>query len=377
MRICDVPPLPDDRLIPAAEAGASLTIDLGAIAANWRALASRADGAECAAAVKADAYGTGIETTVPALAEAGCRTFFVAQLPEARRVRSVAPDATIYVLNGLPPGTAEAFARHALRPVLGSPEEIREWCAFESATAWTGGAAIHVDTGMTRLGLEMKEVGQLDARPRTLSLLMSHFACADEPDHPLNARQIEAFAAARHHFPGVPASLCNSSGLFLAGDLGLDLVRPGIALYGGNPTPGRENPMRPVVALEAPILRVRQAAAGETVGYGATYRFSRASRVAVVGIGYADGLLRAGSSPGPFEGAEMAIRGRRCRVVGRISMDLTALDVTDIPGEIERWDKVEVIGPTVPLDEVARRTGTVAYEVLTSLGERYHRRLIG
>jgi alanine racemase len=372
-----VPPLPDDRLIPAAEAGASLTVDLGAIAANWRALSARAGGAECAAAVKADAYGTGIETTVPALAKAGCRTFFVAQLPEARRVRSVAPEVTIYVLNGLQPGTAEAFARHALRPVLGSPEEIREWCAFESATAWTGGAAIHIDTGMTRLGLQMKEVGQLDARPRTLSLLMSHFACADEPGHPLNARQIEAFAAARGHFPGVPASLCNSSGLFLGGDLGFDLVRPGIALYGGNPMPGRENPMRPAVGLEARVLRVRQAAAGETVGYGATYRFDRASRVAVVGVGYADGLLRTGSSPGPFEGAEMAIGGRRCRVVGRISMDLTALDVTDVPGEVARGDRVEVIGPTVPLDEVARRSGTIAYEVLTSLGERYHRRFIG
>ncbi len=372
----EVPTSRDPRLIPDAEASARLTVDLGAIAANWRALASRAGSAECAAAVKADAYGTGIETTVPALASAGCRTFFVAQLSEARRVRSVAPDATIYVLNGLLPGTAEAFARHGLRPVLGSPDEVSEWSAFEAATGWAGGAAIHVDTGMTRLGLHMDEVMAL-APPRALSLVISHFACADEPGHPLNARQVEAFALARRYFPGVPASLCNSSGLFLPGDLAFDLVRPGFALYGGNPTPGRENPMRPVVGLEARIVRVRQAAAGETIGYGATHRFDRPSRVAVVGLGYADGLLRAGSRPGPFAGAEMAIGGRRCKVVGRVSMDLTALDVTDVPGEVGRGDVVEVIGPTLSLDEVARRAGTVGYEVLTALGGRYHRRFIG
>ena len=287
-------------------------------------------------------------------------------LSEARRVRSLAPGAIVYVLNGVPPGASEAFARHALRPVLGSPEEIREWCAFESATGWAGGAAIHVDTGMTRLGLKMDEAAQLEARPRTLSLVMSHFACADEPGHPLNARQIELFGEVRRLFADVPASLCNSSGLYLEGDLGFDLVRPGIALYGGNPTPGRENPVRPVIGLEARILRVRWAAEGDTVGYGATYRFRRPSRIAVVGIGYADGFLRSGSAPGPFAGAALAIGGHRCPVVGRISMDLTAIDATDVPGDVRRGDLVEVIGPTVPLDEVARRAGTASYEVLTS-----------
>lgn len=363
-------------MTPKAEAGASLVIDLTAIAGNWRRLAARAPGAECAAAVKADAYGTGIDTTVPALAGAGCRTFFVAQLAEARRVRALAPGAVVYVLNGLPPGCADAFAADRLRPVLGSPAEIAEWAAFEAATGWAGGAAIHVDTGMTRLGLQMDELDALPARPRALSLAMSHFACADDPGHPLNARQVEAFAEVRRHFPGAPASLCNSSGLFLpkdfADDIAYDLVRPGVALYGGNPTPGRANPMRPVVALEAPVLRVRAAREGDTVGYGATHRFARPSRVAVIGLGYADGYLRSGS----FAGAEVALAGRRCPVVGRISMDLTAIDVTGLPSEVRPGDPVEVIGPTIPLDEVARRAGTISYEVLTALGRRYHRSFI-
>lgn len=365
-------------MIPEAEAGARLTIDLAAIAANWRALARRAPGAECGAAVKADAYGLGIAATVPALRKAGCRTFFVAFPGEGAAVRAAAPDAVVYVLNGLVAGRGEAYAAHDLRPVLGSLEEIAEWSAFQHATGWGGGAALHVDTGMTRLGLRLEEALAHAAALPPFSLVMSHFACADQPAHPLNTRQIAAFRQVRAAFPGTPASLCNSSGLFLPDDLGFDLVRPGIALYGGNPTPGRPNPMAPVVRLEARVIAVRTARAGECVGYGATWTCRAPGRFAIVGVGYADGFLRAGSSADDRDGALARVAGHPCRVAGRISMDLTAIDVGALPEDaVRRGDWVELIGDGLGIDEVGRRAGTIGYEVLTSLGRRYNKRVTG
>jgi alanine racemase len=355
-----------------AEAGGVLTIDLAAIVANWRLLGARAAPAECAAVVKADAYGCGIAPVVAALSAAGCRTFFVAHLEEGRRARKAAPRADVYLLNGLLPGSAPAIAEAGLRPVLGSLEEVREWEAFTAATGWSGGAALHVDTGMNRLGLPLDEARALNDRPRRLSLLMSHLACADEVDHPLTARQLTAFRELRARFPGVPASLANSSGVFLGAEAHHDLVRPGVALYGANPTPHLPNPMRPVVRLEGRIAQVREVPAGETVGYGASWTAPRPSRVAVISVGYADGVLRAGSPGAGRPGAEVVVAGRRCRLAGRISMDLIAIDVTDVPGAT-RGDLVTLLGDGIGVDDYAAHAGTIGYEVLTSLGQRYRR----
>jgi alanine racemase len=358
-----------------AEAGGILTIDLGAIAANWRALAARAAPAACAAVVKADAYGCGVEQVAPALAAAGCDTFFVANLSEARRLRTLCPGARVYVLNGLMPGTAPAYAAADLRPILGSLAEFAEWRAFVGATGWQGGAALHVDTGMNRLGLSVADAARIaeEPQPGDIVLLMSHLACADTPDHPLNARQIAAFRAVRNLFPAVPASLANSSGIFLGPDALHDLVRPGVALYGGNPTPLHLNPMQPVVTLAGRIVQVREVSEGETVGYGATWTARRPSRIAIASIGYADGFLRAGSGRDDKAGADAIVHRRRCPLAGLVSMDLLAIDVTDVPREVRRGDFATLLGADISIDELASHAGTISYEILTGLGRRYRR----
>lgn len=358
------------------EACGLLTIDLAAIVANWRELGRRADGAECAGVVKADAYGCGLEQVSAALATAGCETLFVANLAEGRRVRGAAPGAAVYVLSGLLPGTAAAFADANLRPVLGSLAEIAEWDAFVAAAGWSGGAALHVDTGMNRLGLDLEAAAALRGRvPHThLTLVMSHLACAETPEHPLVARQIAAFREVRALFPGVPGSLANSSGIFLGPDALHDMVRPGVALYGGNPTPGHLNPMRPVVRLDGRVLQVREVEAGDTVGYGATWTAKGDARIAVVGIGYADGILRAASGSDDRLGAEVMVAGEPCRIAGRISMDLMAIDVTALPDDRpQRGDLVTLLGDEIGVDDLASHAGTIGYEILTSLGRRYRR----
>lgn len=354
--------------------GGRLTIDLAALAENWRRLAARARPAEAAAVVKADAYGLGIEAVVPALAKAGCRTFFVAHLSEGMRVRDSAPEAVIYVLNGLPPGVAATYHEFALRPVLGSLEEVADWCAEAPAGA---PAALHVDTGMNRLGLAASDMAQLPA-DFTPALLISHFVSSEIGDAPLNARQIAAFEALHKTNPTFPASLCNSSGLFLKveNQIHYDLVRPGYALYGGNPTPGQINPMREVVRLEAKILQLRTIAAGESVGYNSQWTARRPSLIATLSLGYADGYLRSGGGTDQHAGGLAVVHGIRCPIAGRISMDLITLDVTDVPA-VKRGDLACVLGGGLALDEVAARLGTNGYEVLTSLGRRHERRYIG
>jgi alanine racemase len=361
---------------PGAEAGGILTIDLAAIAANWRELARRAAPAQCAAVVKADAYGCGTEPVTTALVQAGCTTFFVANLAEARRVRAAAPDAAIYVLATMP-GTLAAFAADNLRPVIGSAAELAEWEAFR-ANGFAGTAALHVDTGMNRLGLSPEDVAALDpratARRAGLDLLMSHFACSEEPSHPLNARQMADFREVRGLFPGVPGSLANSSGIFLDPDAHHDLVRPGVALYGANPTPGHFNLMRPVVRLEGRVVQVRDVEPGDTVGYGAIWTARRPTRLAIVAAGYADGFLRAASAADGKPGAEAIVGGRPCPLAGRVSMDLLAVDVTDLPEDTpRRGDLVALLDETIGVDDLASHAGTISYEVLTSLGRRYHR----
>ncbi len=369
-------PPPDDPAL----AGGILTIDLGQVVANWRHLREKAENATCAAVVKADAYGLGAVPVSQALYEAGCRHFFVALPQEGAHVRKVLrADATIWVLNGLLSGEAAFYEEHELRPVLSSLPEVTEWAAFCRMREMRLPAAVHVDTGMNRLGLNIEEARRL-AGDRDLlgacrlELIISHLACADEPGDPMNERQRESFAEIHRQFARVPASLANSAGTLLGTDFHFDMVRPGIALYGGNPFSDRPNPMRAVVSLYAPVLLVRDLRKGETVGYGATWRAERASRVAVLGLGYADGYLRALSWPGRHGPAQVMIGGHYAPVIGRVSMDSICVDVTDVPeGFVERGVRAEVIGPNVTIDEVAKWAGTIPYEILTSLGGRYTR----
>jgi len=359
---------------PEAEAGGILTIDLGAIFDNYRALAVRVMPTECAAVVKGDAYGCGIDQVTATLSRAGCKTFFVAHLDEARRVRALAPEAAIYVLNGYTSGTGPAFTEVYARPVINSSVEFAEWDQFVAASGWRGGVGLHVDTGMNRLGLSLDETAAVAMRMQTenhgLTLLMSHFACADRAQHPLNDQQIRQFREIRTLFRGIPGSLANSSGIFLDQSAYCDMVRPGAALYGVNPTPGRPNPMKPVIELRSRVLQMRSVPRNATVGYGATWTAKRASRIAMVAAGYADGILRAA---GAAE-RDVLVAGKRCRIVGRISMDLLAVEVTDLPDSaIRRGDLVTLIGGELGVDAVGAQAGTIGYEVLASLGGRYHR----
>lgn len=363
---------------PADEAGGILTIDLAAIEANWRILRSASTPAECAAVVKADGYGLGLEPVAQRLSKAGCTTFFVADLSEGKRLRKVAPDADIYILNGLAPGTGQVFADNNLRPVIGSAAEIAEWDAFTSVHKWSGGFALHVDTGMNRLGMSIEEAAafapRINSENHGLALLMSHFVAAQFAESPRNAEQLQSFRDIRALYRGVPASIANSSGIFLDSTAHLDLVRPGVALYGVNPTPSKKNPMKPVVDLKVRIAQVRDVAFGETVGYDATWTARRPSRIAVVTMGYADGFFRSASGDDQKPGGTLYLQGRPCPIVGRISMDLTALDVTDLPERsVKRGDFATVIGEERDIDAAGDMLGTIGYEVLTSLGRRYAR----
>ncbi len=363
---------------PAAEANAILSIDLGAVASNWKQLRSLVTPVECAAVIKGDGYGCGLEPVAAQLHHAGCNTFFVADLSEARRARAVARESAIYVLNGLPTGTADVFARHYLQPVIGSLAELAEWDAYVGASGWKGGFALHVDTGMNRLGVTIEEAAaiapRISAENHGMTLLMSHFVSAENPESPRNNEQILAFREVRRMFRGIPASLANSSGIFLGRSAHCDLVRPGVALYGHNPLPGRTNPMQPVVELKARVALVRDVEKGQTVGYNATWTARRRSRIAIVTTGYADGYSRAASGDDNRPGGVAVAAFERCPVVGRISMDLLALDVTGLPaGAVKRGDFVTLIGDGLDLEEVAARAGTIGYEVLTGLGHRYAR----
>jgi alanine racemase len=369
-------PPPDSAGPDELETGGILTIDLAAIAKNWKALAQRVVPADCAAVVKADAYGCGLEPVAAHLAKVGCTNFFVAHLAEARRVRAVAPEAAVYVLGGFAPGSAPAFAEVNARPVIGNLTEFVEWEAFRVASGWRGTAALHFDTGMNRLGLAVEQVPTFTARMKMpdhgIALVMSHLACADTPSHSLNAKQLSAFRELRFMFRGTATSLANSSGIFLGPGTHCDMVRPGAALYGVNPTPTTRNLMEPVVGLKARIVQVRDVPRGETVGYGATWTAGRGARIAVVAVGYGDGYLRAAGAA--KTGAQAIIANRRCPVVGRISMDLMAFDVAGLPEDVVvRGTYATLIGEGVTVDELATRSGTIGYEVLANLGRRYRR----
>lgn len=340
-------------------------VDLGAVVANWRDLCARHPSGPVAGVVKADGYGLGAAPVAQALAAAGCRHFFVAQFSEGVALRAaLGHGPMIAVLGGFPPGLDGGAA---LTPVLNTPRDVAA-----ARDAGLRGAILHVDTGMERLGLSAAELsGLANALPALdLRYVMTHLACGDEPGHPLNARQAARFADAAARLPGLPRSFANSAGIFLGPDFASDLARPGCALYGINPTPGAPNPMRQVLRLTVPILQIRAVPEGVTVGYGATWTARRPTRIATIAAGYADGYLRSLSSRGIG-----ILAGRPVPLVGRVSMDLITLDVTDAP-EAAVGDRVEMIGPQQTPDAVAHLAGTIGYEVLTALGSRYRRRYL-
>ena len=361
-----------------------LKIDLSALADNWRELARRSAPGRCAAVVKANAYGTGVSEAAPALWAAGARIFFVAHFSEGLAVRRALPaQAQIYVLNGL---ESEAdpmdYVEHRLAPVIGGEEELQRWSAFAARRGRPSPSALHLDTGMNRLGFE--SLARLQAAMEThgaasgADLLISHFVSSEIPGDPINQAQIDRFEAARAAFPHLAASLANSSGMFLSQSPIYDLARPGYALYGGNPTLGRPNPMHAVVTLTAAIQQIRSIEAGMTCGYNAQWTAKRPTRLATLLIGYADGLPRGAGATDARPGAEVAVAGRRAPLVGRVSMDLAIVDVTDLPEDAVRaGGRVEFFGPTIGLDDFAARSGTIGYHLLTGLGPRYHREYVG
>jgi len=361
-----------------ASATGVLTVDLDAIVANWRKLEKAAVPAECAAVIKADAYGCGVDPVARALAAAGCKTFFLATVDEARAARAAVPSATLYALDGIFQNCGDAFAKTDCKPVIGDLNELAEWDVFCRRSGWAGGAAIHIDTGMNRLGLTITEaqgiVPRINAGDHGITLVMSHLACAEALNHPLNAKQLAIFREIASLFTGVPASLSNSSGIFLSPQFQFDLVRPGAALYGINPTPEADNPMQPVVDLKARIVQIRNVERGDSVGYGGTWTARRPTRLAIISAGYADGYFRAAGSNDGTRGAEVVVAGKRCPVAGRVSMDLMAVDITDLEkNAVRRGHMATLIGEGITVDELAHHFGTIGYEVLTSLGPRYAR----
>lgn len=359
---------------PVDRASAVLEIDLDGLVANWRSLLARVEPAGCAAVVKADAYGLGAAPVATALATAGCRLFFVATLDEGIALRRVLPDACeIAVFNGPPPGTADEFVFHRLVPVLNEPGQIAEWARI---VARRGGlpAMLHVDTGMARLGLTRRELDVVADDPALQNVtcwraLISHLACADEPEHPLNDKQHARFIGARKRVGVAAASLAASSGIFLGPGFHFDFVRPGAALYGVNPQPGAANPMRQVVRLRGRILQVREVERGETVGYGAAHVTGQPSRLATVAVGYADGWLRSLSHRGSGR-----LGGKRFPMLGRVSMDLIVLDVTGTdPSLVRPGGFVDFLDEDYGVDAAAADAGTIGYEILTGLSRRCHR----
>ncbi|TMK76061.1 MAG: alanine racemase [Actinobacteria bacterium] len=343
-------------------ARAVLTVDLAALRANWARVNQASGRAECAGVVKADAYGLGLAPIARALTNQGCKTFFVASVDEARTAREVQPGATIYVLDGLLPGAEAHYAGFDLRPVLSSLPEVRDWAAYCRARGRRLAAAVHIDTGMNRLGMPQSEVEQLAASPELLAAF------------PMNERQRLRFEELRAKLPPTPASLSNSGGTFLGPRYHFDLVRPGIALYGGRAHEGKTNPMQTVVRLAARILQVREVAPGASIGYGATYKVQAPARIATIAVGYADGFLRALSVATGEAGPVGYIGDYPVPIVGRVSMDFITADVTSVPPELARrgaW--VEVMGHRVTVDDLTDRAGTIGYELLSRLGQRVYR----
>ncbi len=376
-------PFEDDDLF--ASAGLRLTVDLTALTDNWRDMARRSGKARTAAVVKADAYGMGIEDAGEALYLAGARDFFVATVDEGVTLRMFAPEARIFVLAGIWPGTERRFFENDLVPIISSEEQLAFWMAV-LADYGDYPCALHVDTGFNRLGLTVNEAIALAndvSRPASFApvLVMSHLACGDDHSSDMNKQQLESFRTVSAAYEGIDSSLAASGGIFLGDDYHFDLTRPGIALYGGQAVNGIANPTRPVATAEARIIQIRTVKAGESVSYGRALQLTRDSRLAIVAAGYADGYMRSQSSGGvPLrqvvpQGGQGFVAGQKVPVAGRITMDQTIFDVTDLPeGAVRAGDYIELFGKNVLVDDAAKAAGTIGYEMLTSIGLRHERR---
>ena len=361
---------------PDAEACGVLRINLSAVAANWDLLTQRSQ-AECGAVVKGNAYGCGIEPVVGTLLRVGCKTFFVSNIPEARRVRSVSPDAAIYVFDGFYSGIAPVFAEVDARPVIYSAAELAEWEIFVAGQQWPGGYALHVDTGAARRGISLQDAAALAPRIRSsnhgLKLLLSRLDSPGTSSEAQRDRQITGLRELRRLLDGVPASLATSSGIFSSPKAHLDLVRAGSAVYGINPTPGSTNPMRPVLELRAHILEVKTLAKGETLAGQFGFTAKRPTQLALVSAGRADGF------PLPISAKDQKLQvivgNRRCPVIGRPSLDLVAIDVTDLPerSTARRGGMATLIGEGISVDDLAAATQQTGREVIACLGGRFHR----
>ena len=369
--------------LTSSHAGAILSIDLCAIISNYHLLTKKLGGKKPSAVIKADGYGLGALPVAITLVNAGCQIFFVANLEEGIRLRnglneteiSENYDIEIHVLSGLMPNSEEIYKVSRLIPVLCSLDQIYDWKIYCQKLNKALPCDIHVDTGMCRLGLPPVELAKLEIDPSriknlNINLIISHLACAEEPNHKKNKEQLIAFNLARKVLPQGSASLANSSGIFLGPDYHFDLARPGAALYGLEPTIDKTNPMAQVVRLQGKIAQVRDIDTPQTVGYGATFSADGPARIATVSVGYADGYSRFLSSKGIG-----FIENYPVPIVGRISMDLITFDITNVPEHMCKvGNLIDLIGPNNPVDVIARDTGTIGYEVLTSLGNRFHRR---
>ncbi|MGB0785329.1 MAG: alanine racemase [Alphaproteobacteria bacterium] len=353
-----------------------VSISLAAVQENFLNLTeiASANGAYTSAVLKADAYGLGMQQVAPVLWKVGARVFFVAHLSEALELRQILPDAAIYVLSGLNRYELSVYSHYRLIPVLNQLSEIELWLGHAASKADKIPAAVHIDTGMARLGLDEQDIRKLKEKAELLSafsplLYLTHLASAEMKACETNLIQFGNFKEAISGLPLGQQSIANSSGCFLPSDYALDLVRPGAAIYGINPTPERSNPMTPVVSLRAPILQTRTIAKGDVVGYGSTWTAKNKTRIATISIGYADGLLRSLSNTG-----RIFIDGVPCPIVGRVSMDLITVEVTHLrPEQSMTGVQAEIIGPNQTLDDIGESGGTIGYEILTSLGNRFAR----
>ena len=369
-------------MVTASHAGAILSVDLDAVAANYALLDEKSPGAICAAVVKADAYGLGLAPVARRLAHEGCRHFFVAQLAEAISLResleSAAPDSAIYVLNGPDQGTESDFENYRVIPILNSLRQIDLWSSHARERAVEQPAVLHMDTGMSRLGLTSGDVDDLAAYPELLCglnirLAMSHLASAEQRENPLNQQQRRLFDNLRARLPAALASLANSSGIFLGPAFGYDMVRPGASIFGISPMLNESNPMEQVVNLKGKIIQIRSIDTDITVGYGATHRVTRPSRIATVAVGYGDGYPRHLGNRG-----HGYIGGVFVPIVGRVSMDLTTFDISDVPESAARPGMMlELLNDRHTVDDLAHEADTIGYEILTNLGKRYQRIYIG
>jgi alanine racemase len=352
-----------------------LKIDLGKIADNYRILVEKSGNAKCAAVVKANAYGIGVIPVSKKLYSVGCRDFFVATLDEAIELRQelLSNDANIYIFNGIREGQEKYFVENNLVPILNNLQEVVVWSEYSRINSKNLPAIIHIDTGMQRLGMRFADFMQSASRLANLDikLVISHLSCADDTNHEMNARQLELFEEVQLLFSQYKYSIANSAGIFLGEDYHFDLTRPGCALYGVNPNNEKINPMNNVVSLQAPIIDIRAVEAGNSIGYGAAYIVNRNSIIATIPVGYADGYLRCLGNK-----SYCYIGENRIPVVGIVSMDLITLDVTDVP-EADLGVMVEVIGDNVTINDLAQWAGTIGYEIITSLGNRYHCEYIG